>query len=91
MATSLGKFRFIDSPPAVYFATGPLLSIVKSVQALEFSWIGVDFLEDIGELVGLNCTAVVSCTVCSLVSISKAVFPGLMSPILAPGLNFLVV
>lgn len=50
---------------------------------------GVDFLEDTGELVGLSCTAVVSCTVCSLVSISKAVFPGFMSPILAPALDFL--
>lgn len=89
MAISLGKFSCIDSAPAVYFAAGPLLSNVKSLQVLEFSWMGVDLLEDPRELVGLNWTAVVSCTVCSLVSISNAVFPGLIRPILAPGLDFL--
>lgn len=85
---SLGRLSCMASPPGVYLATGPLPSMVKSLQALAFSCTGVDFLEEMGELVGLSWTAVVSCTVCSLVSISKAVLPGLMSPMLEPGLDF---
>lgn len=44
------------------------------------SWAGLDLWEELRELVGLSCTAVVSCSVCSLVSISKAAPPMRISP-----------
>lgn len=47
-------------------------------------WLEPDLCEMLGELVGLSWTAVVSCSVCSLVSISNAAVPILISPHFSP-------
>lgn len=49
-------------------------------------WLELDLWEELGELVGLSWTAVVSCSVCSLVSISNAAVPIRISPHFSPPL-----
>lgn len=49
-------------------------------------WLELDLWDELGELVALICIAVVSCSVCSLVSISKAAAPNRISPQLSPSL-----
>lgn len=64
----------------------PAPSWQQSGRAPSPPWLELDLWEELGELVGLSWTAVVSCSVCSLVSISNAAVPIRISPHFSPPL-----